>query len=230
MEQYGFLSGFPIVCETNGSGKLKIKAGHNRFRAAQKIGLPVKYVVDNTPVPIVDLEKASKSWSIQDFFFSYCKQGREAYLVVEEYIEKTGISLSNAASMFYGESAGSGNYYDQFKRGEFEIKDSIHPAIVGDIVLHMKKCRIDWAHEARTVMAISRCVKTPEFNVSRFKKKIKSHSHLFEKQKNIQDALQMVEDIYNHAAHRKDRKPIAFLAAQAATARSIANLSRRGAK
>jgi len=221
MEQYGFISGFPIVCEKNGSGRLKIKAGHNRFRAAQKLGIPVKYVVDNTPIPIVELEQASRGWSIQDYFFSYCKQGIKPYLELQDYIERTGISLSNAASMFFGNTAGSGNFNEQFKRGDFQIKDRSHPAIVGDLIMHMKKHGIDWAHDARTVMAISRCAKIREFNVSRFKKKVAAHPHLFEKQKNLQDALQMVEDIYNHASNRKDREPIAFLATQAATERSI---------
>lgn len=222
MKIHGFLDALPLHCVENGNGKLKIKGGHNRFRAAQIAGVPVKYVVSNDKATIYDLEKSGPGkWGPKDYLVSFCKQGIKSYIVLQEYIDETGIGLQNAASMFYGQSAGSGNFYKygKFQSGQFAIKDYRHPRIVGDIVLFLKSIGIDWASNASLVKAISRMVFLPQFDVDRFKQKAEKHKFLIEKQKNLQAYLQMIEDVYNRKVPKDQKVNIAFLAQEAATSR-----------
>jgi hypothetical protein len=216
MRDYGWLDSFPASCIENGRG-LKIIAGHNRFRAAEILGLPVKYVVEKIEVPIHRLEKGGPGrWTTTDYLRSYTKKGVDSYVELSEYMDRTGISLANAASMFYGDSAGSGNYHasGDFANGKFRIKDRVHPAQVEGIVKYLKNIGVSFASENLIVKAISRILRVEEFRVERFKSKSRVHVGLFQKQKNLQDYIKMFEDIYNRQCQNKQKVPLSFLVEQ----------------
>jgi len=219
MRKHGFISAYPIHVVKGSNGRLRIKAGHNRFVVAKRLNIPVKYVICDDAATIHELEKATKPWAITDYLASWCRAGKVEYLEIRNYNTKTGIAVSLAASMFFGNQAGSGNHYDAFKSGSFRIKDREHPEAVADIVLHMKACGISFSNTTLFVQALSRMLYVPEFKPEVFKMKVKNHTFMVVKKANLQQYLGMIADIYNR--QNKDKKPLVYLANEAAKARNI---------
>jgi len=227
MKEHGWLSPYPMHCVKNGNGTLQIKAGHNRFKAAQILGMPVKYVVENDKADIYSLEQAGPGkWANKDYLDSFCKKGIHSYLIIQEYMNRTGISLQHTASMFYGQTAGSGNFVKdgKFQQGKFTIKDYKHPQDVADIVLELKSIGVTWSNDSKFVNSLSKCLKVPSFSKSRFLDKSRTFPQLFEKKKNVQDYMKLIELVYNYKAHRKDKSNIAFYAEELAKARQVSGL------
>lgn len=225
MKEHGWLSAYPMHCVRAPGGKLKIKGGHHRFRAAQILGIPVKYVVENDNIPIHKLEVVGGGkWQNTSFLYSHARQGIDEYIELQTYIETTGISLPLAASMFFGDTAGSGNWGKdgKFQMGTFKFKDIKHPYVVGNIVIHLKELGILYSHEQCFTIALSKVVRIPAFSPERFKKKAGQAVHLFEKKRTVQDYLILIEEVYNYKMVAKSKQNIVFQANQIAAERKVA--------
>jgi len=217
MKKYGFLEGFPLLVKRNGQGKFVILAGHHRFHVAKKLGIPVKYVETKVEINIPELEKATISWNIQNYLESYCREERRAYLRVREYHEETGITLNACISLLAGDSAGSGNHSKIFKAGNYKLGNPAHAALVGDIVLHLRKIGVSWATNQYLVAAISKIVWVKECDTSIMKNKMSTYRQFIQKQPSKQNYLEMLDAIYNRGSHTKI--PLAFLADEMAKQR-----------
>lgn len=219
MLRLGFLPEKHINCVRTEDGKLRIKEGHHRLYVAKKLGLPVHYTISKSDISIYDLERTRRNWSLDDYLIANVREGRDEYVTIMDFQERTGIPLASCISMFSGEEAGSHNKGPAFKGGRYSISDPTHAETVGDIVLYLKnKCKISWAADSRLVQAISKMVKCKEFDVDRFKKKARTHKYLIEKKPNMGAYLEMMETIYNRQAQEKI--PIAFIAREAAAKRA----------
>lgn len=221
MRKHGWIDAYPMHCVREGNGRLRIKAGHHRFTVARELGIPVKYVVCDDDATIYELEQATNKWDLPDYLVSHCRTGKADYCEVARYIKETGIGVANAASMFYGEMAGSHNVQDAFKRGDFNIRDRQHPLVVAQIVRAFREAGVAWAINQQFIQAISRIAKCPQFVLARALQKIAAHGSLCQKQPNLERYMQMFEDIYNRQA--KDRVPLVFFADEAAKARNKAH-------
>jgi hypothetical protein len=221
MRIHGFIPAYPLHVIKNGGEKYLIKAGHHRFYVAQKIGIPVKYVVCDDNATIHELERATNKWNLQDYLESYCKMGKEEYLKVRYYCEETGIGLGNAIYMLAGQTAskGSSAVNNAFKDGKFKVKESDdHAYIVRDIVLYLKKYSVPFGGIDLFVRALSRIVKVDDFDLTRLKLKIKNFHGLIEKKVNLDQYLDMLEDLYNRQSQSKI--PLKFLANEEAKRRN----------
>lgn len=215
MQKHGFLDAFPLDCIRNGNGRLKVRSGHHRLKAAAIVGIPVKYVITKSNITIQELENAGPGrWSMRDYLSSFCRQGKKDYIIVDGYVKETGINISVATSLFYGHVAGSNNAIKDggFFEGEFKIKNYKLPYMVADIVLHLKEIGITFATNTRLVSAISMLYWVDAFDIERFKKKSRSHKSLFEKQADVSSYLSMIEKIYNKQTKEKEKVNLSFLA------------------
>lgn len=210
MRRHGFINAYPMHVMKNGSGKLKVKAGHHRLSAAKDLGIPVYFVVSDDNATIQELENATNPWTMKDYLTSYVRQGRPEYIEVYKYVEETGISLGNAISLIAGEEAMSRNKTEQFRNGNFKPGNPVHADKVKDIVLFMKSKNIGFASHSLFVGALSKIIFVHEFDPERFKKKVAVHKSIFEKQPDIKSYLDAIEAVYNRQS--KDKLPLAFLA------------------
>lgn len=218
MRQHGWIPAYPMHVEKNGSGILKIKAGHHRFEVARKLGISVKYVLCNDTATIHELERATIRWDMEDYLVSHARTGKEDYIAVERFHNTTGINLNACLSMLAGQSAGSHNIRDSFKDGNFKVKTTEHAGTIADIVLHAKKCGIKWAHNAIFVNALSRIAWAEGFESAILKRKISAFPYLLEKQPSLVHYTEMIEHLYNY--HSPQRIPLAYLADEAARKRN----------
>lgn len=223
MQKYGSLAEFPIVVKrAKKKNEFIILFGHRRFEMCRKYGLPVHFVITSEPdLNIHELEKATKTWSLGDYLVSYVRKGHPAYVIAKRYHDETGISLGLVISMLMGQTAGTANGRERFKEGKFAVRDTEHLDIVVDVVQRLRISGIDWANRSPMVCALSRIVQVPEFKIKQFCEQIEKHSEIVQKQPNLESYLKMLEDFYNY--HRGSRIPLAFLAAESARKRSIAN-------
>jgi hypothetical protein len=219
MIAHGWIPAYPMHVMRGSNGKYQIKAGHHRLRAAKKLGIPVRYVVCNDSATIHDLEGSTEPWVIKHYMQSYVRKAIPQYVAVKEYVEETGISLWHAISLLAGESAGSHNKSNAFKRGTYKLGDQTHANQVKAIVLHMKKCGIKFATNSLLVQALSKVLRVDTIDINRLKDKIGSHAARFEKQPNLQKYIEAIEAIYNRQS--KTKVPLAFLANEKAKERCL---------
>jgi hypothetical protein len=218
MRLHGFIPAYPLHVAKNGGGKLKVKAGHHRLTVAQKLNIPVFYVVCDDIASIHELEKATSKWMMSDYLASYCRVGIPDYLELRRYCAATGVSISHAVSMLGGESAGSNNLFNPFKAGAFKIKTRAHAEQVAVIIQHMKNCGVTIYNTSLMVAAVSKILHAPEINIKQLMLKIKSHTYLITRQPNLQGYIKMIEELYNRQSHEKI--PVAFFADEAAKRRN----------
>lgn len=220
MLAYGWLDPYPMHVVKNGSGKLKIKAGHHRFHVAMKLGLPCKYVIaEDQGETIQELEVATRPWTLQDYLASYCRIGNKNYLDVKNYIEVTGIPIQCAISMLGGESAISANQNDKFKAGTYKVRGAEHAYDVAEMAVSCAELGVPFARSYRFVQALSAVCRVEEFDRGVFLSRVKTHVGMMTAQVSRDAYLAVIEQVYNYGG-KKTRLPIAFLAKEEAARRN----------
>lgn len=223
MKKHGWINSKPMSVIHNGNGKMIIKDGHHRFEVAQRLGIPVKYVVDTDSATIYELDKSINKWSLNDFLTSHCRDGKIEYLKLKAYIDETGINISSSASMLMGQSAGSGNCQIPLRNGTYKANDKCnHANIVKDIVLCLKKYGVKYYNNDFLVQAISKVAWVDQFDHNVLKQKIKVFSHLIDKKANVDQYLTLLEEIYNKQS--RTSIPLKFFAVQKAKERRVATI------
>lgn len=218
MRENGFLPAYPLHCVPGTVSRYAIKAGHRRFNAAKLEGKPVYYVVLDDTVSMVDLEKATKVWRNEDFIRSYFRQGSVDYAAILEWHEATGISLTQVASMLYGDCANSGNANKAVKSGRFVVKDEDHILKVSTVVDAIRREGFEWYKNNNFVSAVSSCCFLPEFDIAAFIQKCKVNRADLRQQGSRDQYLEMIERIFNK--RRSETFSLAFAAKESAKKRN----------
>ena len=227
MRKHGWIDSKPMDVMRNGGRQFIIRDGHHRFEVARRLGIPVKFVVDDSKITMAEIEETTESWKLVDFMTHNVRKGKEEYIKVKRYQAETGIPLTNVISMLGGHAASSGNMSKVFKDGDFVVKGTRHAETVKDIVLCLKKNGISFASTELFVRAISKAVFVPKFDPEHLKQKIKLFHSFIEKQATVDQYLDMIEDIYNRQSRVKI--PLKFMANEEAKRRNAVKKPRRPA-
>lgn len=219
IKKYGYLDAYPIHVVKNGSGKLKIKDGHHRFYICKKSNLAVKYVVVNCDISVLELNKTTTTWSIDDYLDAHIRKGNPDCLAIKDYMEETGVTARIAASLLMNQQAGSGNATKKIKDGTYKIGNLKHSEDMKGLIFHLKANKINIAENSIFLSALSKALMVKEFSIQHFKNKISSFPELFEKRPTVDDYLDLVEAIYNRKSGKKQRLPIKHMANEASKIR-----------
>jgi hypothetical protein len=223
MKKDGFWDDEPILVKRNGDGKLIILRGQHRYHVARKLGIPIKYVETQREVNIPGEEKTKLHWSLKDYLFSYCQRWREAYEKVREYHETTGIPFNACISLLAGDSAGSGNWSQKFKDGDYKLGNLSHSRVVAGIVAQAKESGYPFWNNMLFVQAVSKIAWAEGFASEVLKEKINTWVQFMKKHATKQDYVEMLDSIYNRGSRTKI--PLTFLAEEAARQRCAAKKS-----
>lgn len=213
----GWVDAYPMYVVQNGDGRLKIKDGHNRFVAAKKLGLPVKYVIAPDVLSMADINRGTNWWKLNDYMTGNVQRGKKDYQLVKDYHEKTGIGLMNCIAILGGQTAGTTSKNEAFKEGRFTLGNLSNAQAIADIVACLQHNGVDYATNSNFVKAISMVVWVNGFSVNELKKKISRHRALITRQPTRDTYLKMLEEVYNR--QRKDKIPLEFMAKEAAKTR-----------
>ena len=212
MAKVGYIPSKPIQCYKRGDKLVKVD-GHHRFNAAMSLGIPIYYVIEGEESQhmIAAENFLVKKWDGNDYIRVYAKRGLPDYVELLGYAERSGLTLKFASSMLIGNQAASGNAGQSLNKGEFKIKD--RKQIEAFIALKSKVKAKEIMHP-RFINAWSKCFFVNEFDASQFAHKCAINSGFITTCNNEEQALAMIELIYNHKQSTKI--PLAFLAKESA--------------
>lgn len=209
MKREGWVPAYPLHVRARSNGTYLIVGGHHRFKVAQKLNLPVIYVVCADSLQNYEIEDSTNPWQFGDYLSAYIHLGDVDYVQVQELHNKTGIAIAACSGLLSNEVSGNGNKRSIFKRGEFTVSTADFADSVADVVLALKKHHLPWATTACAVNAVARIIKAGIADKSRLLHKInKFHSRL-SIQPNVAAYTKMFDELYNHAEVNKI--PLAFL-------------------
>ena len=216
MQTYGFL---PSKCihVVSEYGKLRVIDGHNRLEAAKRAGVAVIYQVGHAKeaAAFIDINRITKTWTLRDYVESFAQQGAPDYMTLLGYV-KLGIPLTVASGLLYGHtSASSMKVSTIIPKGEFKVKTTASC----DMLLKLFKEAPKAATEIKSMAyigAISAMFPLEEFDLTTFLRKLENNPLSLVKAANRDQAMDTVEQIYNHQS--RSRAPLAFLAKQRAAA------------
>ena len=189
----------PIRCEMQSNGKMRIFDGHNRFLTARHLGIPVWFICYPEGHGITPLQEGEGGvpWVMRDVAAAYAHDHPD-YAEVFSYCEVTGIPLNAAFSMFYGQSASSGNAGKFVKTGDFQIKDRDYPWKIAAVVRAAAQY-CGFAVTKPFVSAVSKCMFAEGFSHERLIERINKRPELLRKCGYERDYIALFEEIYNHS-------------------------------
>jgi len=107
--------------------KFQILDGQHRLLAAEKLGIPIYYVVTpNGTGNIAEVQMLNsnlRAWSMKNYLDSYIERGNLNYVELQDFMDKTGLSLGIAILLFSGAQGKSRNgrtIVNDFKDGVFK--------------------------------------------------------------------------------------------------------------
>jgi hypothetical protein len=217
MRAWGYLASKPIHVVREGS-KLRVIDGHHRMEAARLAKVAVIYQIGEAKEAdaMVDINRNTKSWTTRNYVDAYAMKGNQHYITLLAYVKK-GVPMNVAASLLYGHAASSNNTREIIPYGQFEVRDtSVIEALVGFLQNAPAECK-----ELRTtsyIAAVTSMMAVPEFDLDVLLKKITNNPRAIVKVACRDQALEVIEEIYNHRSFSKTN--FAFLAKQILDSRS----------
>ena len=216
MRAHGFLN-YPILVQRSevNPNRFIVLDGQHRLAIASDEGLPVKYVIhEGNGVSIAELNNAQKRWSSNDYLSSWCSQGKPEYAKLKAFIEKYGITIGAAVTLFTSFASGDGGNLSRsgFRDGKIKLRNVDNAIRVGEFVLAASKS-ITFARNQCFVLSVARCFLVKEFNPSRLLLALERSASSIHVQANIACFLAMFEEIYNKGISNK--LPLKFYAENA---------------
>lgn len=104
----------PIIVNS----KMEIIDGQNRLKAAEKLGLPIYYVIEDSAggMDVILLNTNRKNWKLENYCDFYISQGNENYKKIKEYSQLYQVQLTILLNSARGTRVGS-SYLNLFKNG-----------------------------------------------------------------------------------------------------------------
>jgi hypothetical protein len=214
MQERGFMPSSAIHVKKTGKGKLKVIRGHHRLHCAKRLKLPVFYIIDDTDVDIFDLEGDGRvAWSMKDFALARSSDGDAACSYMIAFQKKHNLTMGVAASLVYGESAGSHNAQQYVKEGKFKVGDQSHANKVVCITDVLLELGISFATSMLFIKALSAAIRVPEFDTDVFLSKARLYPMNIHRRTSAGEYMDEIESLYNYQSKSpKSRIPLAFRA------------------
>lgn len=229
MSAFGWIEAYPMHV-VNLGGKLSIVDGQHRFEAAQRLGIPVRFVVTECHnVDVAKINGTQFKWSPDDYVRKFVSEGNKHYVALAEFMAQTGFPLSTAAGLLGAQTYGGGgcaggNAMPHLKDGTFVVKTLQVAQIVAGICAEVGAV-YPHATDGRLAMSLARCCYIERFEPLRMRKRMVAHHSLLRKCATQEEQIALLEEVYNFKATARDRLPLAFLAKQVAVQRNAVRKS-----
>jgi hypothetical protein len=184
---------FPIIVNEN----MEIIDGQHRLEAAKQLGLPIYYEIKhNAGINTVKLANTNMwGWKIADYVEQYIKLGNENYILLQNFCNKYGISISIGMLLMRGNRNSVGDL-DKLKKGNFKVSNLKRAEDMAEKIIEMKPYLEKGVWKDREfVIAMFNIIGKVKFEVLLEKLKIakvRPHSRVL-----IREYMRDFEDIYN---------------------------------
>lgn len=215
LKSNGWIPSFPMTVRNNG-GKLTILDGQHRFSIARELGMPVKYVIIDQDFDISEINNTQDTWKLTDYLSRWQKDGREAYIEIEEFMRiHQNITLSMAISLLGGNNHANTALRNKYKEGDFRITaktrgKAYQIANAFESIIEVNK---DAKHN-NLLKALYKCFHVDSFDSSRLIEQCEKNPTMIQPYSRTEDWLDLVQEIYNHGK-KSNRIPLRFQAEEA---------------
>lgn len=209
MEKYGWLKAYPMHVVSR-DGRLAIIDGQHRFSAAQKLNLPVFYVVcqEEEDFKISDINLAQRPWTNVDFATSYHNQQNPHYTKLIDFSQRHGLPIGICAKILMG-IGGRGTATHEIRDGRFRVRNLEVAEKIGAIVSRIKKV-VPWGANSNFVSALVKATSVKGFDCSHFLAKAEANPGLLILQPTIESFLDLIEKVYNYRTSSAQKMSIKF--------------------
>lgn len=205
VEEKNLLHLNPMIVDGEG----RILDGQHRLRVAENLGVPIYYVLtQNGEMGIEDVagtNSATRRWARTDYLHYWCERGSQHYLALRDFWKKheRWLTLSAATAVCLGESASStltDLQRNAFNTGKFQILDMRFALkfaeAMRDFLPHFRH-----ATDRAFMAAVCYLLRHPQYDHGRMRKKIEAYPALLQPQRDRDNYLENLEELYNYYSH-----------------------------
>lgn len=195
---------YPIVVDAD----YNVMDGQHRLRAAQRLGVPIYYMIDEDAKyeDIGMINSTQKKWKAIDYINHYASLQYPEYIKLKNYLEKKGIKQHNILIRFdsgknnIAVKNGTYKFFTPEKEQLFsmalEKKDEIVDLIVSKSFLE-HKIKSDVINSEAFLRPLISLLAREEVDFNSFRKNFELHLDKFRKCANREAYYNMFVDIYN---------------------------------
>ncbi len=210
MQTNGFRPSCPIMVRHDGNGNFIVMDGQHRLTFAQKLGLPVYFVVDHTPIDIAEFQRTQSPWKNSDHAHRWASLGDADYEEGLRFADTFGIPVPTAFSLLGG-TISFGNITESFHTGNFKVTDREFAYSVGKVYLALTNVS-NKLKKIIVLNALCKCMRVNGFDPDRLIKGAQRKSDSLPRPSTERDALALMEELYNFG--RGNRVPLAHSATE----------------
>lgn len=195
----------PIIVKTVEGGKYQIFEGQHRFTVCREHELPVYFtVIDDLELEdAIRINTTMKKWSAEDYFQHYKALGYEHYMLLDMFMQVTGLSLHNARTFLESVSAKGVKQQKDFINGLFRVENY-------DYSLEMYYRHLDYSEipafaKANCKLAIMKIMLHPKYDHDRMKLKLSQAGYMITNRVTLSDYLAIFTEVYNYNASKQSR-------------------------
>lgn len=210
MKSHGWIGSMPMTCYKNGTGKLHILDGHNRFYAAKSIGCEVKYaMVDErlSEQEIYAINRNQRRWSSADFIKSYARMGYEHYKIAQEFMEKHHVGVPTACALLANKPGVS---MKTIEDGTFQVADLERANYLAGL-LSQAKAALRLNVRMNMLRVFIKACSFDDIDPSRLIEQMIKYPNLVMEFTREEDIADMLENVYNFHKGEKNKVPLAFM-------------------
>jgi hypothetical protein len=196
MERDGWWIDSPMTVTKNGSGFI-IKKGHNRFATAQKLGLPVRFIVVPEDNRLPHAYEHEKRWTTADVLNGYADAGFEEYIRLRNFMQHYHLPATISIGLM------SGNInpdMDVFRSGLFKVTTMETADYVGSVLSFCQKYR-KFSRQIHFARGLVKVMQVDGFDSTRFMQKFKTHHAIMDEKPTLNGFIEEIERVYNYRAN-----------------------------
>jgi hypothetical protein len=177
---------------------MEIIDGQHRFAAAMELNLPIYYqIINGTTISDVQrLNTNTKNWGNPNYLNMFYERESKDYVIFKEFMDEYELPLETTMSLLLDIPSIRINVRNDFKNGNFKIKDLSLARKHADMMLQLKPYYQGWNRRAfgRALLLLFHF---EGYNHSVLIKKLQYCSHMLQHKINSSAYLATIEEIYN---------------------------------
>jgi hypothetical protein len=210
IREYGWKLTNPMIVspKKNSRGKYPIRDGSNRYRMAKKLGIEVRWMIDEDDLSVAERNEPGvgiQTWRGVDWLTSNLAKGKNpAYAIVDNFQKRTRIPLTSCLELFKVGSIDYDRTGEEFRTGRFKIQNPDHADAVGRIVEYCTTLDIPLATRGGFVRAISQLLKfsiVNDKNLEIFMKRIRLNVRFLRDKNTSLNYLGLLSEAYNYKTY-----------------------------
>lgn len=217
MQKYGFLWEFHAVVERCGK-HFTIIDGQHRVAIAERLGLPVYYVITDRAIDVPEINSTSKAWTALTHIQHFANNGNAEYQKIKTVAAQYEIPITLAAMMLSGNGMNCRNVIPQgtFVANEHDIAD-----VVGSVIKGVSNAiPRSTARHRSFVQCVINCARIPGFDAQRLISGILRCPEAIKPYGQSSAMLSCIEECYNYGRRLHARYPLAMEAKRIADGRN----------